>query len=589
MLSIEKQTLAREASSNDAYEFSQLWLLIKVNLIQGLRKLIGIREKSWLFISIIFFAIIGYLVFTFSLFHAGFRFISNFPGLGSILIERLQFLAFATLMILLLFSSIIISYASMFRNRETWALLSLPIDYSTLLKWKIIESSVLASWAFIFLVSPLVAAYGVVCHVSWHFYVYILLAICFFIWIPSITGGFLSIIIGRFVDNKLFQLGFILVAIFFVLTVKGLFSPVPVPEDLTESRIMVVIDRLLAKSDFSVFPFLPSYWLTKGILSWAEGATLLAGFYLLTILSYAMFWWALISRLGPFFYSAFSSTLSRVSIFQDWSLYRKNNLSALEALNKSSIIEWVLRKIPLISWEAKYLILKDLRVFGRDTTQWSQTLILLGLFIVYVFNLRQFKLQNDMPFWINLVSFLNLFVCSTQLATMATRFVFPQFSLEGKRAWIIGIAPIGLVRAVKIKFYAASVLVCGFGLLLMVMSCKMLDLSLGKTIYFCGVVSVMGLALTGIAIGFGSLYPNFKEDNPNKIVSGFGGSLCLILSSLYIIFSTFLLAIGVRWQYEVDVVRLTGPGFITFIIISLVCTILPYRAGLRNIGRMELP
>ena len=40
------------------------------------------------------------------------------------------------------------------------------------------------------------------------------------------------------------------------------------------------------------------------------------------------------------------------------------------------------------------------------------------------------------------------------------------------------------------------------------------------------------------------LYPNFKETNPSKIVSGFGGTFCLVMSFLYILFSLVVLAIG---------------------------------------------
>jgi ABC-2 type transport system permease protein len=43
----------------------------------------------------------------------------------------------------------------------------------------------------------------------------------------------------------------------------------------------------------------------------------------------------------------------------------------------------------------------------------------------------------------------------------------------------------------------------------------------------------MAAALGGLAVGIGAL-PNFKEDNPSKIVSGFGGTLCLVMSFIYI-------------------------------------------------------
>jgi hypothetical protein len=54
----------------------------------------------------------------------------------------------------------------------------------------------------------------------------------------------------------------------------------------------------------------------------------------------------------------------------------------------------------------------------------------------------------------------------------------------------------------------------------------------------------MTFALNGLAVGLGVLYPNFKEINPAKIVSGFGGTLCLVLSFLYILVSVLLLGFG---------------------------------------------
>jgi len=66
----------------------------------------------------------------------------------------------------------------------------------------------------------------------------------------------------------------------------------------------------------------------------------------------------------------------------------------------------------------------------------------------------------------------------------------------------------------------------------------------------------MTLTLTGLAVGLGALYPNFKEDNPSKIVSGFGGTFCLVLSFFYILGSVVLLALASRWR--VGTFRLTA-------------------------------
>src|SRR6185436_19003496 len=106
-------------------------------------------------------------------------------------------------------------------------------------------------------------------------------------------------------------------------------------------------------------------------------------------------------------------------------------------------------------------------------------------------------------FWINLVAFLNLGACSLNLATITTRFVYPQFSLEGKRLWIIGMAPLGLVRVVKTKYATATASSLLITLSLIWLSCHMLDMELGRTLFFTGAVAVMSFTLNGLAVGLG--------------------------------------------------------------------------------------
>ncbi len=147
-----------------------LSLLVWVNLRQAWRRLAAIRERSALLSGFILLFIGGYAVLAFYLFYRGLQFVSNFPGLGELMVERLLYLLFAFLFGLLLLSNLIISYTNLFRNRETAFLLSLPIDRNAIFRWKFTESTLLASWAFIFLIAPLLAAYGMSNKVPWHFY-----------------------------------------------------------------------------------------------------------------------------------------------------------------------------------------------------------------------------------------------------------------------------------------------------------------------------------------------------------------------------------------------------------------------------------
>ena len=52
------------------------------------------------------------------------------------------------------------------------------------------------------------------------------------------------------------------------------------------------------------------------------------------------------------------------------------------------------------------------------------------------------------------------------------------------------------------------------------------------------------LGLASIAVGFGAMMPNFREKSPSKIAAGFGGTLNLVLSALYIMVVVVLTALG---------------------------------------------
>ncbi len=87
---------------------------------------------------------------------------------------------------------------------------------------------------------------------------------------------------------------------------------------------------------------------------------------------------------------------------------------------------------------AAALVLKDARLFWRDPAQWIQFMIFFGLLCIYVLNLRNVAFNFQSPFWETMISYLNLAASSLTLSTLTTRFVFPQFSLEGRLLWIVG-------------------------------------------------------------------------------------------------------------------------------------------------------
>ena len=534
--------------------------------------------------------VVGYQALSFLLFSRGFKFVNNFPALGALLLERLFFLLFAFLLVMLLFSNLVIGYGNFFRNRETQHLLSLPIPARIVFQWKFIESTVLASWAFLFLIAPLLVAYGLTRGVPWYYYPMTVVSIALFIVLPGVAGAWVALALARFLDRRTFQVLAALALVVLLPLLAFWMRPQALPDNFADTRVLSNLDMLLTRTRFAEWPWLPSFWLSSTVLQWAEGALASAVFFLLVLLSHVLFFGFIsFAAAGKIFYESFALVQSRESIFVRWGWFQKWRRRNRPFDYRVGPVEKVFRFLFHPPGDTLALLVKDARMFWRDTTQWGQTLVLLGLLGVYILNLRHFSEQFANPFWAHLVCYLNLGACALNLATLTTRFVFPQFSMEGKRLWIIGLSPLGLPQVLRIKFWLASraALLVSVGLILL--SCGMLRIPFGHTLYLGLIIGVMTLALTGLAVGLGALFPNFREENPAKIVSGFGGTLCLLASFLYIVASVTLLAMGSPWGWHgaTSIGWILG-GWAGFAMLSVAAGWLPYRLGLRRVENFEI-
>lgn len=566
------------------------WWLLRINLLQGWRRLASIGTQSKLLTTLIAAFVGGYLGLAYWLFYRGLKFAGQFPGLGALLVERLWYLLFAFLFILLLFSNLVISYTNLFKNRETSFLLTLPLTPQQIFQWKFVESVTLASWAFVFLVAPLVAAFGITRGVPWHFYPVAALMMAMLIILPGVAGAWLAIALAQYMERRTFQILLVGGALILLTAAYLYLKPQPLSQASTETRVLVVMDRMLSRTRFAELFFLPSYWISTGVLNWADGALSAALFFSLVLLSHVLFWSVLtFSYVGQPFYTAASAVQSRGSVFGQWEWFRNWSRRKQRLHWRAGFLDRFFALWRFLPADARAMVVKDLRMFWRDTTQWGQTIMLFGLLGVYVVNLRHFTNQLGNPFWVHLVSYLNLGACALNLATLTTRFVFPQFSLEGKRLWIVGMAPMGLLKLLQVKFGMASVCSWLLTLGLMALSCHMLNLPWERTIHFYAVVTIMTFVLNSLAVGLGALFPNFKEDHPGKIVNGFGGTLCLVLSFVYILLSVVLLAAGSPWAPPaLSVGWMQGWSWAVFVLLSVFLGWISLHLARRKLANFEL-
>ncbi len=160
------------------------------------------------------------------------------------------------------------------------------------------------------------------------------------------------------------------------------------------------------------------------------------------------------------------------------------------------------------------LVVKDVKTFTRDPAQWAQALIFFGLLAIYIANLRNFQYPLDDPFYQNLICSLNLGATCLTLATMVSRFVFPMISLEGRRFWVLGLAPLERKRILWSKFYFSLV-----GSMLLTQPLVLLSNLILKTPFFLYRVqavtaTLICIGLTGLAVGMGAIFPSLRESSP---------------------------------------------------------------------------
>jgi ABC-2 type transport system permease protein len=249
----------------------------------------------------------------------------------------------------------------------------------------------------------------------------------------------------------------------------------------------------------------------------------------------------------------------------------------------------------------RLLLVKDLRLFRRDISQWSQFLIFFGLLGLYFFNLRSFNYHNA---YASMIGFLNLAVVGLILSTFTTRFIYPMISLEGRRFWILGLLPVHRDQIVWSKFlfsFLGGVVPCA-GLVFLSDSMLGLPWRLIALHEYCCLLLCLGLS--GIAVGLGARMPELRESSPSKIASGFGGTLCLVLSSLFIMVVVVVAAIPTHLFL---LARTLGPTVIapdgllawaggpmgmatslaTVTVAGLAATAVPLASGLQAFRRLE--
>lgn len=545
----------------------------------------SLLSGSRLRLSMIVFCSVVFWAGLFVLFRGGFEFIGLSDELFHSIFEYLFSMFFLSISIMLFFSTGIITYTGLFHSREGAFLLTTPATTDRIFAYKFAESVVISSWGFFLLGSPLMAAYGLTIPAPAAFYPMFLIYLVMFVLIAGSLGAIVAIVVANVFPKRqkgVLAAGVAMIVILFVALAVRLWRT---PGDTLTSDWLGNVQNRLA---FCQHPLLPSRWMSAGLLASARGEWPRAGYYLLVLSAHA-----------ALAYLA-AAAVARDLYFRGYSRVQGSR-SNRRRMGFYALDQVFHRLFFFVPPPIRLLLLKDLRTFCRDPSQWSQFLIFFGLLAFYFLNIPRLGYGVQSPSWRNMVSFLNLSVTALILSTFTSRFIFPLLSLEGRNFWVLGLLPVRRKQILWGKF-AFSV---GISLLATEGLVFLSDLMLGMgpvmiTLHLV-MVAVLCAGLSGISVGLGARLPNLRETDPSKIAVGFGGTLNLLVSLVYILAIVTAMAIPCHLYYlgiehpGATSLALSHAGFrfglsatvVVSVLIGVLGTIVPLRIGIKAFERME--
>ena len=506
------------------------------------------------------------------------RYLKATPEVGPLIASKILGVALLSFLSLLLLSNLITALSSFFLARDLDLLLSAPIDWLKLYLAKLGENMLHSSWMVVVMAVPVFAAYGVVFDGGPLFALIAAAALLPLLVVPAAIGAAATtVLVNVFPARRLRDLLTIvavLAASAFVLALR-----MARPEQLARPEGFRSLVDFLTLLQAPTSPLLPSQWAADMVMNWLTRVA--------DPLPIVLLW----------------STAAAMTVLGAWvhhRLYTQGFTRAQEGGDVRGIARkqagWVTFVLAPLKPSQRELLLKDLRVFFRDSTQWGQLILIAVLLVVYLFNISALPLNTGerLPLFITvMVIFLNLGLTGFVLASIAVRFIFPAVSLEGRQLWLLRSSPLDLRGLLWSKYWTGTAPLLILAVILMVLTSTSLKAPPAVMALSVGTIICLTLALGAIALGYGAVYPQFETENVAQIPTSFGGLVCMMT-----IVGLLGLVIAIEAGPVSDYIRLQQGGqpggtaalLVGLLIVAAVCfaaTVIPLRVAMKKLEGMD--
>lgn len=440
------------------------------------------------------------------------RYFRSAQDIGTLLSAKLLSMLLLSFGGILLLSNTIAALSNFFLARDLDQLAAAPVSPWAVYRARLIETALHSSWMVALLLVPIVAAYGAAFSAGVAFVGLAILAALPFLIIPAAAGSAITLLLVNIFPARRTR---DVLSVITALAIAGLVIMLRAarPEQLARPEGFQNFMQFVAALDTPSSPWLPSEWLSDVLMRWIAHESVWAPL--------AQLWGAAIAL----------CVLGGVLHVRGWA---RGFSQAQEGANRrresAGRRPWLDRLFSPLGPVRRELVLKELKVFARDSTQWSQLIMLAVLVVVYVSNVRYLPLNGSGMTTLlrNVIPFLNLALAGFVLASIAARFVFPSVSLEGRTWWLLRSSPLPMREILWAKFWVGAIPLLVLSLVLVGVTNTMLGVLPFVQIVSLTAIVALVFPLTALALAFGTYYPRFDTENAAQIPTSFGGLLFMM-------------------------------------------------------------
>jgi ABC-2 type transport system permease protein len=485
---------------------------------------------------------------------------------------------FLTFLAFLAFSGVVTALSTFFLAEDLRLLLTAPIPAGRLFLARFTRTVGQASWMVVIFLMPVLLGVGAARCAPPAFYVAALLVVVPFGVIPVAAGSGATLLLVNVLPARRARDVLMLVGLGFAAALVLIFRFIQ-PERLLRVESLPDIADFFATLQSPVTPLLPSFWAGESLFAALQGGR--------DLLHGAALWT-----------TALACTVMLSAADRRWHFagYSRSQEAPKARVTPLRFVDRLAHALPL-STVPRQLLIKDVKVFLRDVSQWLQLLPLFALVLLYLYNFRALDLER-IPYMSgfikNVYAFVNLAMAGFVLATVAVRFVFPAVSAEGGAFWIIRTSPISLRQFLWSKYWTGLVPLLLFTEGLTIAANELMGVDPFLKVVAAGAVVFMTCALVGLAVGLGARYPRFGAD-PTQAAGSYGGVAFMILAVLYVLAIIVLLGWpssmwlfsrlrGIRLSATRELVM--AGSFAVAMALSVVTCLVAMRSGVRALERM---